>query len=63
MCNATPAAGSEPRPEPSPTLKRDNGFRYKPRYGIVLEFPTEEDLQANFESLRAAGHKPRVVTV
>jgi hypothetical protein len=40
-----------------------NAFKYRPRFGLILETADEPSQIALFETLKEAGFQPRVVTV
>jgi hypothetical protein len=54
------AAPLPPLPPGAPTT---NGFKYRPRFGLVLEVPDEAAQVALFECLKGQGLAARVVTV
>ncbi|QBM98621.1 hypothetical protein CKAES1R_03774 [Pseudomonas aeruginosa] len=40
-----------------------NGFKYKPRFGLIIPCRDEQDQQQKFAQLKAQGLKVRVVCV
>jgi len=40
-----------------------NGFKYKPQFGVIIICPDETAQQRAFETLKSSGHKVRVVCV
>lgn len=40
-----------------------NGFKYTPRFGLIIPCRDERDQQEKFAQLKAQGHKVRVVCV
>ncbi|MFV3367550.1 hypothetical protein ACNFH5_05145 [Pseudomonas sp. NY15435] len=40
-----------------------NGFQYKPRFGVIVVCPTEQQQQEAYQRLKAQGFKVRVVCV
>ena len=40
-----------------------NGFKYTPKFGVVVTCPNEAEQAATFERLKAAGFKCKVVTI
>jgi hypothetical protein len=40
-----------------------NKFKHRPRFGLILESPSEAEQMALFETLKGQGFMPRVVTV
>ena len=45
------------------TVPGRNGFKYKPRFGLIIPCRDEQDQQAKFAQLKAQGVKARVVCV
>ena len=60
-CAPTPAPATPPGRQPVP--RRDNGFRYRPRFGVIVICEGEAHQRAVYSELLAAGHACRVVTV
>lgn len=51
-----------PSVQPRKTPGR-NGFKYKPRFGLIIPCRDEQDQQSKFATLKAQGLKARVVCV
>lgn len=41
----------------------ENGFKHKPRYGLIIEVDNEINQEQTFNELVKLGYKPRVVVV
>lgn len=41
----------------------ENGFKHKPRFGLIIELPDEETQQIEYEKLSNLGYKIKVVVV
>ena len=54
-----------PTVKPPQTARRqaENGFKYKPKFGLVVPCKDEADQQRNFARLVKLGLKPKVVCV
>lgn len=50
-------------PTPSPKRPGVNGFKYKPKFGLVLVCADEAEQQRLFAKLCKLGHSPKVVCV
>jgi len=46
-----------------PAVKKPTGFKYKPRFGLVVEVGSEKEQSAAYEKLKGMGYPVRVVTV
>jgi hypothetical protein len=51
------------RPAAPPPERRENGYKYKPQWGVVVLCDGEDDQRRTYEELRAAGRRCKVVTV
>lgn len=50
-------------PSVQPKTPGRNGFKYKPRFGLIIPCRDEQDQQSKFATLKAQGLKARVVCV
>lgn len=41
----------------------ENGFKHKPRFGLIIEVESEQVQVQEYENLVRLGYKPRVVVV
>ena len=48
---------------PPKTPPGRNGFRYRPKFGLVIVCRDEQHQAAHYRRLTALGYKPRVVAV
>ena len=48
---------------PNRTTLGANGFKYIPKFGLLIETKTEEEQRIEYERLAALGYKPRVLVV
>ncbi|NRA19250.1 MAG: hypothetical protein HRU05_02080 [Oceanospirillaceae bacterium] len=48
---------------PQPKMLGKNGFKYKPKFGVIVICKDEQHQAKIFSALKASGHKCRVVTV
>lgn len=53
---------SAKRKSPKPKTKAA-GFKYKPRFGLIVEVGTEKEQARHYKKLKALGYEVRVVTV
>ncbi|WP_175488294.1 hypothetical protein [Oryzisolibacter propanilivorax] len=48
---------------PAPRRQGENGFKYKPRYGLLVPCENEADQQRRYARLTRLGMRPKVVCV
>ena len=56
-------ASTTPKKAPAQRRQGENGFNYKPRYGLVVPCKDEAEQQRRFTRLSKLGLAPKVVCV
>jgi hypothetical protein len=51
------------RPDVPTLVRKDNGFRYRQQYGVIVLCDDEAHHRRVYEELKAAGHTCRIVCV
>ena len=54
---------STQKPTLDPKAPAKNGFKYKPKFGLIIQCDDEPRQQTVFEHLKSLGYKAKVVVV